>query len=102
MKRIISYEEWITDNVDTGDYEEVYALYDSVENLSSEGGFEIQPGRKNDGEQHLLTSMAQESMLIIASDKARTALLNHIRVKYMDDMDADSYHLFHRRLEEDN
>jgi hypothetical protein len=102
MKRITDYEQWLKENIDTSDYEDLYAVHHTVDNFANDAGFEIKPGREVETAIRILTSPAKESALVIASEKMRLAFLKHLETKYMDGMDAESFFLFHRRIEEDN
>lgn len=86
-KRTTSFLEWL-EAVDLEDLE-VYALYQAVENLTTEGPFTCSPGHEMESTVHVVTTPAVDSKLDLVSEDARQAFLKHLRHQYMNGMEAD-------------
>lgn len=82
------FGEWL-DNFDSDDIEELIALYHTVENKCSEGGFKIQE-TENGG--WIVSFPGNSEELFIANEEARKAFLAIFRDKYGDVEFKDAIH----------
>ena len=86
-KRTTDFNTWLQ-AVELEDLE-VYALYQAVENLISEGLFTCSPGRDVESSVHVVTTPAIDLKLDLITEDARKAFLTHLRHEYMNGMEAD-------------
>lgn len=96
MAKITDFEAWL-DQVDPEGHEEVYSLYRSVADATQIGLFESKPAKGGKGlivyKDHI------DDYLLLASDKAKSAFLNEIEKRYVDnDMNIEGWYEFHRSM----
>lgn len=87
--RTTDFHEWLQ-AIELDDYE-VYALYQAVENLTTEGLFSCTPGRDVESDVRVVTTPSVDLKLDLVTPKAREAFLSHLRHEYMDGMEADAW-----------
>lgn len=86
-QRTTDFTIWL-DAVELEGYEP-YALYQAVENLTTEGHFTCSPGRDVEPSVRVVTTPAVDLKLDLVTEEARKAFLMHLRHAYMNGMDAD-------------
>lgn len=65
---------------------EAYALYQAVENFSTEGPFSYSPGPDIESTVHVVTTPAVDLKLYLVSETARQTFLTRLRQQYMNGM----------------
>lgn len=98
MGTITDFDEWL-EFIDLSDFNDVYSLYRTVEDLSNWGSFSIEEGSEN---KYFLKSSECDKTLMLASEKARTAFLKKIESDHCGDLDIESYYSFRHAMEKDD
>ena len=70
---------------------EVYALYQAVENLTTEGSFTCSPGIDVENSVRVVFTPIVDLKLDLVTEKARKSFLTYLRQEYMNGMDADAW-----------
>ena len=76
------FQEWLA-VADPEGYEEVYSLYRSVKDTTSFGLYDVTKA-KGDDEGWIVSAKHVDEKLLLASNKAKEAFLNHIEKTYCD------------------
>ncbi len=98
MATITNFNDWLDDNVDGNDYNDVYSIYHAVSEESDFGGFEV--SKNSSG--RLFVSGPGEDTLMISTEKAIETFLKTIESRYCDEMDIEGYYYFHHAMEKDD
>lgn len=92
MPSTTDFEVWLEENEPDG-YEEIYALYRSVEEREANGNWDV----TTNGEKTFVTGST--STLQLLSEKARLAFLKQVELLKTDpEMDMDSWYGFERSM----
>ena len=90
---------WLDCN-DLTDYNDVYSLYSSVNDIGEYAGFKTEKGNKAGS--RIVHSIECDDDLFLASNLAVNAFLNLIRNKYCNGMDIEAYYAMERSKEKDD
>ena len=93
------FETWLEDNVDGTDYNEVYSIYQAVNDVADMGCFEV---KKNPQGRIFVDNGFSDDTLMIASDAAKETFLKMIEDKYCEDMGIEGYYAFHHAMDKDD
>ena len=99
MATTTDFDTWLEENVDGTDYNDVYSIFQAVNNLTDMGGFEV---KKNSNGRIFVSNGLSDETLMISSDAAKETFLKMIEDKYCEDMDIEGYYTFHRAMERDD
>jgi len=91
MKDVMfDFEKWIDFYLSENDFKEIYDFYEAIEMRTSTTHFEFTERPVKDGTQFIIKSWG-DTILILKSEKQLNAILEYVRVNYMDEMDKESY-----------
>ena len=101
MNTITDFDAWLG-CIDLSDYNDVYSLYRTVQDLSDWGPFTIKYNESASGHKCFLSSPECDDTLMLASELARTAFLRKLVSDYCGGLDMESYYSFRHAMEKDN
>lgn len=93
---ITDFDSWLT-MIDSNEYEDIYCLYKSVEEIDSYGFFEVQ--KAGGADRYFVKCNYFEDKLMLASEKARGFFLKTIENKYLEGMDIESWYGYKHAME---
>ena len=99
MATVTDFDTWLEENVDGTDYNDVYSIYQAVNDVTNMGGFEV---KKNPQGRIFVSNGFSDETLMIASDAAKETFLKMIEDKYCEDMGIEGYYAFHHAMEKDD
>ena len=99
MATVTDFDTWLEENVDGTDYNDVYSIYQAVNDVTDMGGFEV---KKNPQGRIFVSNGFSDETLMIASDAAKETFLKMIEDKYCDDIGIEGYYAFHHAMEKDD
>ena len=99
MATITNFQTWL-DQTDLGDYNDVYSLYQAVNNIENWGGYEVTKGRVEG--QYFVDAIDADDTLFLASELARQTFLNIIESTYCEDLNIESWYSYHRAMDKDD
>jgi len=99
MATVTDFDTWLEENVDGTDYNDVYSIYQAVNDVTDMGGFEV---KKNPQGRIFVSNGFSDETLMIASDAAKETFLKMIEDKYCEDMGIEGYYAFHHAMEKDD
>ena len=99
MATVTDFDTWLEENVDGTDYNDVYSIYQAVNDVTDMGGFEV---KKNPQGRIFVSNGFSDETLMIASDSAKETFLKMIEDKYCEDMGIEGYYAFHHAMEKDD
>lgn len=88
MGKVTDYKAWLSD-VDLGSHENVYNLYNSVNNFESSGIFHTSKEVTNTGYEYLVKADGNADSLFLGSDEQKFLFLDYLGKNYTDSEDAD-------------
>lgn len=92
MNTTTDFQEWLR-SVDLEDHEEIYSLYRAVQTGTPFGIFDVKPGRGGD-DRWIVTPVSTDYSLLIASEAARDAFLQHLTRTHCGDLDMEGWYSF--------
>ena len=96
MATITDFEAWL-DQADPEGHEEVYSLYRAVVDTTQMGPFQCKPAKGGNG--LIVYADHIDDTLLLASDKAKSAFLNEIEKRYVNnDMNIEGWYEFNRSM----
>ena len=101
MNTITDFDAWIG-CIDLSDYNDVYSLYCTVQDLSNWGSFTVKQKEDTSGNKYFLSSPECYDTLMLASESARTAFLRKLVSDYCGGLDMESYYSFRHAMEKDD
>lgn len=94
------FSAWLT-CMDLRDYEDVYALYRSIEECDTYGVFETQVAKGvNNG--WIVKATYFDDTLHLASEKAKETFLSMIEKRYFDGLDVEGWYAYMKAMEKDD
>ena len=99
MATVTDIDTWLEENVDGTDYNDVYSIYQAVNDVTDMCGFEV---KKNPQGRIFVSNGFSDETLMIASDAAKETFLKMIEDKYCEDMGIEGYYAFHHAMEKDD
>ena len=94
MKTITDFKNWLS-VVDHEDYNDVYCLYQAVNNFDEWGAFKCSQKEASKGNMYFVKCDYVEEVLMLTSDKARDYFLQYIKKTYAgDEMDIETWYYF--------
>lgn len=88
MGKVTDYKEWIS-NVNLEGHQDVYDLYNSVNNYESAGKFHTSKEITNTDSEYLVKAEGNEDSLLLKSEEEKFSFLQHIADEYTDSGDGD-------------
>ena len=92
------YKDWIENNVDADDYEDVYCLYQAVYNEESYGMFSAH----SEGDNIVVKSDMGEDELILRGSSEQQKFLDYLDDTYGEDIGIESLYSFNKAMEKDD
>ena len=92
------YKNWIENNLDADDYEDVYCLYQAVYNECSYGMFSAH----SEGDNLVVKSDMGEDSLILRGTVEQQKFLDYLDDTYGEDIGVESLYSFNKALEKDD
>lgn len=101
MATITDFIDWL-DGAEPEGHEEVYSLYRSVKDCDSWGVYETVKATGG-GDRWMVSADNSEDSLLLASEKAKEAFLEHIENTYCDgDLEMESWYMFKHAMSKDD
>jgi hypothetical protein len=99
MGKTTDYQTWLS-NVHLEGIEDIYNLYNSVNNFERSGKFYTSKNVTNDGYEYLVKAEGEEDHLYLESDEAKFSMLQHLKVNYTDadDIEIDKWYEMKKEL----
>jgi len=88
MGKATDYKKWIS-NVNLEDHQDVYDLYNSVNNYESAGKFHTSKEITNTGSEYLVKAEGNLDSLFLQSEEEKFSFLQHIADQYTDSGDGN-------------
>lgn len=88
MAKITDYKTWLS-HVNLENHENVYQLYNSVNNFEGSGIFYTSKEITNTGHQYLVKADGSEDTLLLESDDQKFEFLDYLSQQYTDADDND-------------
>lgn len=97
-KQFGRYKDWIENNVDVDDYEDVYCLYQAVYNVDGYGMYSA----RIDGDNIIVESDMGEENLILRDSAEQQKFLDYLDDTYGEDIGVEALYDFNRTMEKDD
>lgn len=98
MATMTDFKDWI-DSSDLEDYNEVYCLYKSVEELNDWGAFTTTKRVTSKGNMYFVKCDYLDEILMLASDKARDYFMEYLTKKYAGEMNIEGWYYYNHEME---
>lgn len=99
MATITDFKTWLDCN-DLSDFNDVYSLYHSVQDVEKWAGFSTERGKKEGV--YIVKSVECDDNLLLASENARSTFLSVIESRYCEGMDIETYYIYHHGIAKDD
>lgn len=99
MEPTTDFELWL-EGIELEDHQEVYALYRSVRDCDVYGLFSVKPARGADS--WLVTASHSDEPLLLASTRAKDALLDLLERSHCGDLDMEGWYSFKQAMAKDD
>lgn len=93
-----TFEDWLKENLDDSDFDDVYDLYLAVQNLDMYGMYEAW----RDGDKIIVKSDSGDAKLTLRNERERQKLLDYLDDTYGEDIGVESLYDFRRAIEKDD
>jgi hypothetical protein len=101
MATITDFNTWIS-AADLENYNDVYCLYKSVEELNEWGAFKTTERKTSKGKMFFVKCDYLDDVLMLASEKARNFLMTTLEKNYCGEMDMEGWYYFKYSMEKND
>ena len=100
MTATTDFGEWIAD-IDLEGHEEVYCLYNSVNDCDEWGFFKTELAQGSNT-RWIVTSTTNDQSLLLASELAKETFLKHLEKSYCGDLTMEGWHALKHAMAKDD
>ncbi|MBK8808435.1 MAG: hypothetical protein IPO21_18115 [Bacteroidales bacterium] len=101
MATITDFKEWIKGS-DLENYNDVYCLYKSVEELNEWGAFSTSKRQTSKGNMYFVKCVYLDEVLMLASDKVRDYFMEYLEKQYAGEMGMEDWYYFKYAMEKND